>query len=107
LPPPPPPPQQKWGWNQALYTETSSLRTIKIIRRNLNEIVRSRIQLLESDGEGRKRSYNKKVEKSNREMEKKWEKYRKGEEEKAYYNLEKTYHKKENKRRQNWTQIKF
>ncbi len=38
-----------WNWfvMSRLYTETSSLRTLKSMPRNLNEIVRSRIRLLD------------------------------------------------------------
>jgi hypothetical protein len=42
---PPPPPLRKSGLNwfvmKTLYTEASSLRALKIMPRNLNEIVRS------------------------------------------------------------------
>jgi hypothetical protein len=41
---PPPPPEPKWFVMQTLYTETSSLRTLKIMPRNFNEIVRSSIR---------------------------------------------------------------
>jgi hypothetical protein len=46
---PPPSPWAKVVWNWfvmlTLYTETSSMRTLKIMARNLNEIVRSWIRL--------------------------------------------------------------
>ncbi len=49
--PPPPAPWAKvvsnWFVMQSLYTETSSLGTLKIMPRNLNEIVCSRIWLLD------------------------------------------------------------
>jgi hypothetical protein len=42
---PPPPPRDKSVWIWFLWTETSSLRTLKIMPRNLNEIVCSWIPL--------------------------------------------------------------